>query len=325
VGDLSQTVYLFLGAIIYQGIYLFFPESHPQSRRIGAALAAGGVIAAIVYSRGLSIPSISALSLAIYGVVALPISVGLALLFRVVLKRDASRLVIDLEDWSVLARARLPQFTTSAVISPEAQRLDAEYKEKFGPRIIQLMKPLIADDSAYTELRDTWLRAGSKTTLDVASSAHLASKFFQNYGNRLAAPRFDKAFVKSVATYFAAALVLWLALFVTGKTVVTEDGSVSRAVMRTVDNSESPYPIPAGTNQLFAASAADRETELILPLATGSGDTHLVKKTDSNPHSIQVTPRGSDTIDGSRESINITIQNDVVRFVDRGRGQWALE
>jgi hypothetical protein len=232
VEDLSQTVYLVLGAGIYQGIYLMFPESHPQSRRIGGALAAGCVIAAIIYSRGFTIPSVSALSLAEYCVVALLVAVALTLVpfSRVVLERDASKLAIDLQDWSVLARAKLPRFATPAVLSTEAQRLDAEYKEKFGPRIVRLMKPLIAGDPIYTELRDTWLRAGSKITLDVASSAHLASKFFEKYGNELPIPVskkwFAEAFVKSVTIYFAVALVLWFALFGLGHVIPAFEGEI---------------------------------------------------------------------------------------------------
>jgi len=96
-------------------------------------------------------------------------------------------------------------------------------------------------------------------------------------------------------------------------------------VILNVDNSQSPFSIPTGPNRIYAASGADRDTKLILPAATGSGDIHTIKKVDSNQHSIMVTPRGSDTIDGSTGSTRIMLLNDVVSFVDRGRGQWAIE
>jgi hypothetical protein len=97
------------------------------------------------------------------------------------------------------------------------------------------------------------------------------------------------------------------------------------AAILNVDNSQSPFRIPTGANRIFAASGTDRDTELILPAATGSGDTNIIEKTDSNPHRVVVTPDSSDAINGSRDSVPITIQNDFVPFVDRDRGQWAIQ
>jgi hypothetical protein len=203
------------------------PMVVPNKRLSGLAMLSLAAVSFAV-AVGWSPSHIRPPRLAIFVPVALIGSVGVAISRRLASnlsqKRDASRLAPELEDWSILARARLPRFTSAAWRFPEEQQLDAEYTKKFGPRIVQLMKPLIAGDSVYTELRDTWLRAGSKTTLDVASSAHLASKFFEKYGNELPIPIskkwVDKAFVKSVTTYFAGALVLWSALFGLGKVVV---------------------------------------------------------------------------------------------------------
>jgi hypothetical protein len=195
------------------------PMVVPNKRWLGGLmLAVAGIAFAVAIGWS---PSVRPPRISLFAPLALAGSLGIAFSRRwaigASLRRDAVKITTELEDWSILARAKLPRFTSTAVHSPEAQRLDAEYKEKFGPRIVRLMKPLIAGDSIYIELRDTWLRAGSKVTLDVASSAHLASKFFEKYGNelpiRISNKSVDKSFVKSVTIYFGSALVMWFALF----------------------------------------------------------------------------------------------------------------
>src|ERR1700719_3465535 len=166
-------------------MYLMIPDTHSYARHIGAASTAAAIIVGIVYSRG-GLPNSALTAPAFIGYcgAALVISVVLALIPfpNFILRREASMLAAELEDWSILARAKLPRFVTAGWRSPEEAQLEAEYKDKFGARIVRLMKPLVAGDKIHEELRDSWLRIPAKTSMNVASTAQFAANFFQKYG-----------------------------------------------------------------------------------------------------------------------------------------------
>ncbi len=197
------------------------PMVVPNNRWLGLAMlsvAAGAFAVAIGWSpSGVQPPSI-----AVYIPLALVGSVGISLSRRVAtelsLRRIAWKMAKELEDWSVLARSNLPQFTRTAVESAEAARRSIEYSEKFGPRIVQLMKPLVKRDRIYMDLRDSFLRVPPKNTLDVASTAWFASSYFARYGEGqlpISLPRqwIDKTIVVPAVLCFGGACLFWLLLF----------------------------------------------------------------------------------------------------------------
>lgn len=95
-------------------------------------------------------------------------------------------------------------------------------------------------------------------------------------------------------------------------------------IVNTVAHSQSPYSI-GQVAAFFAASAgASADTILNLPQATGSGRVIVVYKVDANAHNIAITPKGSDTINGSNSALNLGSQYDVRRLIDYGSGTWAL-
>jgi hypothetical protein len=123
--------------------------------------------------------------------------------------------------------------------------------------------------------------------------------------------------LRSLSLYLGLAAVAWSTLF-----VVAKSRALSPAMLN-VENSESPFPIPAGANLISAASGADRDTELILPPATGSGDTHAFEKIDKNTTNVVVVPHGSDTIDGDRKSVKMTGAYNSFRVLDIAPGHWV--
>jgi hypothetical protein len=258
--DVSQIVYLLLGAVIYQGVYLVIPDTHPYARQIGAVSAAAAIVVGIVYSRG-GLPNSALAVPAFFGYcgAALLISVVLALIpfSRISLRREASKLASELEDWSILARVQLPRFTSAAVHSKEAQRLDAEYKEKFGAKIVRLMKPLVASDKIHEDLRDTWLRVPTKTSLDLASTAHLGALFFQKYGSDelpipISTQRFDRTFIKSTTLYFVGALGFLIVLFIVGEIQPAPNQPLTVAANAPSPSATPHYlPVPLTLKNLF--------------------------------------------------------------------------
>lgn len=61
-----------------------------------------------------------------------------------------------------------------------------------------------------------------------------------------------------------------------------------------------------------------------LPPAIGSGNVGIVKKVDADAHSVQVTPNGTDTIDGENAAIPIADQWAYVKLCDAQAGAWQL-
>jgi len=89
----------------------------------------------------------------------------------------------------------------------------------------------------------------------------------------------------------------------------------------------SPYtPAPTANVINFYLVSASSGAPFVfdLPPATGSFDMIIVKKMDANAQSVNVTPNGTDTIDGVNAAVDITIQYDVLRLVDGSTGAWSV-
>ncbi len=80
--------------------------------------------------------------------------------------------------------------------------------------------------------------------------------------------------------------------------------------------------IPTGfqIQLLSSGTAADQIAQL--PAAVGTLDQKIIKKTDANAFNIDVTPYGTDTINGATGPMNITIQYDGLWLMDFAPGQW---
>lgn|SRR5208282_1906534 len=215
----------FFAEFICQGVYVMWPEG----RRSGIWLitfGTSGLIAMLVLPQWRAnaifwLPT-NVPRLRYFVPFALVGSVAIAILRRLAIDRSlkvtASRLAVELERWSTLARASLRKFATRAMKLPEVARFETEYRAKFGDRIIQSMEPLVELDHNYADIRDTWLRMPPKSG-DVASIAERASIFFAHYGKGEDVPIglrqwFDRALIKSIVIYFIIAGVSWIAVFV---------------------------------------------------------------------------------------------------------------
>lgn len=187
------------------------------------------------------------------------------------LRRELTSLSVALKEFQVECEARVQQSSTTKSLADSKLWGTTEFFNRFSARINQLKDSwslVVPFGTEYSEmLLGTHLAKPSAERLASAASNELgkASQGLPNpksWINR-------KSFVRSLLLYLGIAAALWSALF-----VVARGGLVSRAAMLNVDNSESPFPIPTGANLISAASGLDRDTELILPAATGSGDTH---------------------------------------------------
>ena len=100
---------------------------------------------------------------------------------------------------------------------------------------------------------------------------------------------------------------------------------LSSYLIVTVSFAQSPYSATLEEQQVTyyrCSSSAGADFVFDLPPATGSGYVAVIKKVDANAHNIEVTPFGSDTIDGVNAASNISIQYDFVKLVDVASGAW---
>ena len=84
---------------------------------------------------------------------------------------------------------------------------------------------------------------------------------------------------------------------------------------------QSPYAVQATDVLILAAASASDPTEIDLPASTGSGRSIIVIKVDANAHNVNVTPKGSDIINGGG-AVALASQYDLVRVVDGQSGNW---
>jgi hypothetical protein len=107
-----------------------------------------------------------------------------------------------------------------------------------------------------------------------------------------------------------------------GKITLVANGS-GIGNLTVVAVSTTPYNVGASDQFIGASASAGSDTVINLPAATGSGRVIIVKKMDSNAHNIDVTPNGTDTIDGLNAADVIAVQYASVNYVDYGAGAWA--
>lgn len=84
---------------------------------------------------------------------------------------------------------------------------------------------------------------------------------------------------------------------------------------------QSPYGVQATDVLINASASASAATEVDLPASTGSGRALIVIKVDANAENINVTPNGSDTINGGG-AVALASQYNLVRLVDGQSGNW---
>jgi len=74
----------------------------------------------------------------------------------------------------------------------------------------------------------------------------------------------------------------------------------------------------------YLVSAGTSDFIFNLPAASGMGRVGVIKKMDSTAFNIDVTPDGTDTIDGANSVVAISLQYDVLRIAEAGVGTWAI-
>ena len=93
----------------------------------------------------------------------------------------------------------------------------------------------------------------------------------------------------------------------------------------TKTHSNSPYTVSATDDIVLLDTTTGGAGAITanLPAATGSGKVYYFKKIDSGTGVIQITPNGSDTIDGTT-AYNIPVQYQAVTMVDGVSGKWYV-
>jgi hypothetical protein len=110
-----------------------------------------------------------------------------------------------------------------------------------------------------------------------------------------------------------------------GKISAISSGSgIGNLAVTQVPNAASPYSVVAGDQFIAASAGVSSPTEIDLPAATGSGRVLIIKKMDANAEDIEVTPNGSDTIDGTAAAYDLATQYNAVQIVDYAAGAWAI-
>jgi hypothetical protein len=258
-----------------------------------------------------------------YALTALIVSVLLGLVreYRrdTTLKNKLTTLSVALREFQVECEARIARASTTTTFADAKRWGTTEFFVRFSSPINQLKDSwslVVPFGAEYSEmLLGTHLTKPSAERL-----ASAASNEINKASERLPNPKSwikRKSFLRSLSLYLGLAAVAWSTLF-----VVAKSRALSPAMLN-VENSESPFPIPAGANLISAASGADRDTELILPPATGSGDTHAFEKIDKNTTNVVVVPHGSDTIDGDRKSVKMTGAYNSFKVLDIAPGHWV--
>ena len=92
--------------------------------------------------------------------------------------------------------------------------------------------------------------------------------------------------------------------------------------VRTVVFAQSPYAI-AQFDQFIGVNASGGNTTVLLPPATGTGRIFELKKIDTSANNMQITPFGTDTIDGVAGTLLDNIPYDSNTIIDYAVGKWA--
>lgn len=104
------------------------------------------------------------------------------------------------------------------------------------------------------------------------------------------------------------------------------DWSILGTSSLTVAAAQSPFAVPtfSFTELILLASAGVGNLIVNLPPAVGSQKKVTVKKMDGNATYVNVTPNGTDTIDGLNEALSITQQYATITVFDGALGAWTI-
>ena len=88
----------------------------------------------------------------------------------------------------------------------------------------------------------------------------------------------------------------------------------------------SPYSVlPADQFIEMSSGANNASTVVNLPAATGSGRVIVIKRMDAFKKApVNITPNGTDTIDGLAATLPLTAQFESYSLEDAAPGAWAI-
>jgi hypothetical protein len=217
----DQTLFwLVIGAFMYQGAYLVFPDTARWRRTTGALLLTASTIVAIVHVHGWpAVPIFAAPSVAEYSGLAMVVAIAFSAMSKLredlLLKRRAKELGNRIRDYALTRPARFWPYSP-AQETAEHRRWRAEYIEKFAVDARRVNQGFVQRGLSHEGIDDAWMGARETSDLDVPTLADLGSRFFINFSRELPRPKawFDRKFAIAVTGCFLLAEALWVALFV---------------------------------------------------------------------------------------------------------------
>ncbi len=232
---MDQVIYLLLGAGIYEGVYLIFPEDHPNRRQMGAALVAVCVLGWLAYSNELSAPKISVPSVVTYFGAALTLSVLAAGLHRwredLRVRQSALDLAARIDDFAQVCDAKIgsPFAVPHAELESKQRMLRDEYVNTFSKSTVigetagevYVRHPVTAATAvkvAGVVIRDVvaGVRGDTGTAIAACKLPGLATWVAKTLRLEITLRKgswLDARFLKTFGAYFLSASLLWLALF----------------------------------------------------------------------------------------------------------------
>ncbi len=94
--------------------------------------------------------------------------------------------------------------------------------------------------------------------------------------------------------------------------------------IRIITYADSPYTVAPGDDVIIASAGSGADTVVLLPETNGSGRLLRIKKIDSNPYAVALTPAGGDTIDDAAGPLRSLSRYASLSVVDYFAGKWAI-
>ena len=216
---MDQVIYLLLGAGIYEGVYLIFPEDHPYRRQIGAALIAVCVVGWLAYSRELPTPKVSVPSVVVYFGTAFALSLSAAGLHRwrqnTLVPRNALKVAARLDDFVQMCQGRLGNTyrLSHAELNAKQLAFHDEYLDSYGEDIRGIHRKLTAKNPVFADLLDTMLGSLPTRTIQQPALAKWVANLLRNEAKMFPQSWLAWSVLATFGAYFLSASLLWLALF----------------------------------------------------------------------------------------------------------------
>jgi hypothetical protein len=218
--SVDQVIYLLLGAGIYEGVYLIFPEDHPYRRQIGAVLIVACVVGWLAYSRELSIPKIYAPSVVAYFGTASALSISAVALHRwrerTQVRQGAPSLAARLDGFAQICLAKLgsPFSLTHAEREIKERALRDEYVDTFAKEIRQVHRAMTINNEPFADLLDTMIGATPNPAFKLPGLATWVAKTLRLETTLDRRRWIDCRALITFGTYLSLAGVLWFALWI---------------------------------------------------------------------------------------------------------------